>query len=221
MAVNRYIGLLGRSEVFACLSEEALRPLAEAASLVSLDRGGCLFAKGDAGDAAYLVVSGELEISVLGRQGKEAWLTSAGPGALVGEMSLLDGEPRSADVTAARRTEVLRLSRRTFLEALSGEPSAAIALLRTLTRRLRDLDERYDEAKSLTLPSRLAQFLLDQSGSTITFSQSDMGRVLGASRETVNRHLSEWRRRGWISSDSRGIRVADPASLERLVGPRD
>lgn len=216
---DAWASLLGSAEVFGALSAAARARIARNGSRTALRKGESLFSMGDVGDAAYVVLNGEVEICIPAAPGKDVWLTRVGPGAVVGEMALLDGEPRTADVIATRRCELLRLPRKAFLEALTEEPAAAIDLLRILSRRLRAADVQFEQAKSLDFAARLAQFVLGQTGAQITESQSEIARVLGVSRESVNRRLSEWRRAGWVTLDDRGLHIRDPQALRRISQP--
>jgi len=208
--------LLSRSEVFGVLSGEARDALASRASLLGLERGATLFCKGEQGDAAFLVLSGELEIAVQDADGREVWLTRQGPGQMVGELAVLDGLPRVADVVASRRSRLLRIPRSAVLEALRGEPEAALRLLALLAGRLRRADALVEETALVDLGGRLARLVL-QSAGPLTLSQADMGRMIGASREKVNRKLGEWREQGWVEVTRAGLRVHDRPALLKVA----
>lgn len=208
---------LRTSSVFAALSAEALARVLASATPMDLDPGRRLFARGDGGDACYLVASGELEAVATDAQGRTAWLASLKPGDVIGELSLLDGGVRSADITAVRRCRLLRIGREAVLNALRAEPDAALALLAVLAARLRGADARVEEAALLGLGGRLARVLLNSGSAPVTLAQGEIARLVGASRERVNRTLSDWRSRGWVSVGRSGIRVLDPGALAGLA----
>ena len=207
------VTLLGQSQLFAVLSSEGRRRLAASARVVELEPGVRLFAKGEDGDAAYLVLTGELEVAVQDADGREVWITAQGAGAVVGELAVLDGLTRAADVTASRRSRLLRIPRAAVLDALRSEPEAALQLLAVLAGRIRRADALVEETALVDLGGRLARLLLQNGPGAITLTQAQMGRMIGASREKVNRKLGEWRQQGWIEISRSGLRVTDRTAL--------
>jgi CRP-like cAMP-binding protein len=205
---------LGRSPIFGALSPAGRVALAGAGSPVHLIRGERLFSAGDAGDAAYLLLSGELEVGLSRADGGETWLASLTAGAIIGDMAVLDGGQRSADVTATRTSTLLRLHNDAVLTALTAEPETALRLVRVLVGRLRSVNSLVEAATKLDVGARLARLLLETEHRE-TRSQTDLARIAGTTRESVNRKLSEWREAGWIDVSRRGIAVSDPAALQR------
>jgi CRP-like cAMP-binding protein len=209
--------VLARNCVFAVLSPERRRALADAGESVRLARGERLFGRGDAADAAYAIVSGELEVTVEGPDGRAVFLARLGSGDVVGEMGMLDGVPRSTDATATRTTELWRVRRAHVMDALSGEPKSALALLSVLARRIRDTDGLVDRNASMDLGKRLARLLLEESvHGRIIYSQSDLAHLVGATREAVNRKLSRWRKQNLVELNHTGLHVIDRLALLAL-----
>jgi CRP/FNR family cyclic AMP-dependent transcriptional regulator len=204
--------LLAAGRVFAPLSDAGRLTLARAGSPQALEPGMELCAQGEPSDAAYVVLAGELEVISTTPDGREVWIASLGPGALAGEMGVLDGGPRSAHMRAVRRTRLWRLGRGAVLETLMAEPGAAIALLAELSERLRRTDLMLHEMTLQSLGARLARLLL-AGGATIALSQGEMARQIGASREKVNRKLAAWRSEGWIELGPYGVKIVDRAAL--------
>jgi CRP-like cAMP-binding protein len=163
------------------------------------------------------VLSGELEVVAADSDGRDVWLASLGPGALIGEIAVLDGGARSADVTAMRRTMLFRIRRDSVLETLQDEPAGALALLSVLASRLRAADARVEETALVDLPGRLARLLLQAGDLPVTQPQGEMARLIGASRERVNKTLAAWRERGWIEIGRSGTRVVDRSALAALT----
>ncbi len=203
---------LGRSLLFGPLSAEALARLAATASPIELQRGARLCQAGDPCDAAYLLTSGVLEITVMQSDGREVVLAELKSGAIVGEIAILDGGARSADMVAARRCRLLRLGRDQILTALQSEPQALLQVAAMLAARLRNTNQLAVEATTSDVSARLARILLRE-GEPNTRSQSELARLVSSSRETVNRRLARWRADGLIKSNSRGIWIANRAAL--------
>ncbi len=213
-AIDEWAAHLGRSPVFGTLSVAARQRLAGAGTPLKLAHGERLFAAGDPGDAAFLLLSGELEVALSRADGGETWLAQLGPGSVTGELAVLDGGSRSADVSATRSSQLLRLGRSAVLEALTTEPAAALQLLTILVDRLRAANALVEASSALNLGARLARLLLKAERREIR-SQAELARLTAATRESVNRKLAAWRAAGWVDVTPRGIEVADRAALSR------
>ena len=125
--------------LFSGLSGEDLRRLCEMAKEVRLSAGALLFEEGQAGDLAYVIMNGEIEISKLS-DGINVVLAVRGAGELIGEMALLEDVPRMATAKAASDCELLSIGREQLGELLSSSPSSVRAMLRTVTGRLRETE---------------------------------------------------------------------------------
>jgi len=174
--------------------------------------------KGDEGDAAFVVMNGQIEVKTSSAQGREIRLAGFGAGAVIGEMAVLDGGLRSADMTAAGSARLWRLPREALMEAFVSEPPAAMALMVELARRLRAANNALEAMRTLDLGGRLAHLLLDTMGGTrlVALTQREIAGRLGASREAVNRKLNDWAGLGWVSLSRFGVRVVDGSNLALL-----
>lgn len=215
---DRIQAALSRNPVFAVLSPERRRRLGASGALVRLAPASPLFMTGDEADAAFVILVGDVEIVCPAEDGRDVWLATLGPGSLVGEMGVLDGGPRSADVRAVSRVELWRIGRAAVIETLREEPSAAMELLALITRRLRTTDLLVQQTALLDLGSRLAGLLLDKGQGAVALSQGEMARLIGASREGVNRKLAAWRAEGWVDIGSFGVKLLDREALSVSVG---
>lgn len=208
---------LARDPVFAVLSPERRRVLADSGAPVQLVKGDRLFNRGDRSDAAYAIISGEIEVTIEGLDGRTVWLARLGAGTVIGEMGVLDGSPRSADARATRKSELWRIDRKLVTDALMAEPGAALALLGVMARRLRDTDTLVERTSSMDLGKRLARLLLDEGANgRIIYNQSDIAHLIGASREAVNRKLSIWRKAKWVELNHTGLHILDRPALLAL-----
>lgn len=209
--------MLARNPVFAGLSSARRKMLADSGTEIQLARGDEIFKRGTPSDAAYAIISGEVEVTVDSLDGRSVFLARLGAGTVLGEMGILDGAPRSADAHATRRTELCRIDRSLVTDALMAEPTAALALLAEMARRLRDTDALVERTSTMDLGKRLARLLLDESATgRIIYSQSDMAHLIGASREAVNRKLARWRKAKWIELNHTGLHVLDRPALLAL-----
>jgi CRP-like cAMP-binding protein len=152
-------------------------------------------------------------------------------GEVFGEVALLDGGVRSATCTTIEPCELLLVEREQFMELLHSTPSIAVKLLHVLAQRLRRLSQRSEDAAFLDVPSRLARSLLDlatrfgererapASGVYIALklSQQELGDLVGATRESVNKHLSDWTRQGILKLHDGRMVISDIDSVRRIA----
>jgi CRP-like cAMP-binding protein len=193
--------------------------MAAAGSARTLEPGAFLCQSGDAGDALFVVLEGEIEVLNRSEGGRQVRLASLGQGALAGEMAALDGGARSADMVAARRSSLWRIPRAALLEALAAEPKAAVALVAELSRRLRAANAALEASALLDLGARIARLALAEANArgVVTLTQTEIARRLGASREKVNRKLHAWAAAGWVEITPAGTRLLQTGSLTALI----
>ena len=215
------------AKAFGNLSEETGRETLRIGHQVSLAKGQRLFSRGDDGSTMFIVVTGMIEISVSSAEGRKVALNLLGPAACFGEISMLDGKPRTADAFATIPTELFGLSREPFLAAAMKHPELALALAVLLGDRLRWVSDTVEDYALLPLDRRLARRLLvlfDRFGGTgnlLTISQSDLADFAGATRESTNRQLVAWQKRGWISMLRKSIELRDREALRKLAETTD
>ncbi|HWA01093.1 MAG TPA: Crp/Fnr family transcriptional regulator [Caulobacterales bacterium] len=210
---------LARAEIYSEFSDAARARLGAAGVLVNLAPEALLFSKGDPGDSLFVLLEGEVEVRTSTEAGKDVRLASLKPPALIGEMAVLDGGARSADIAAIRRSRLVRISRDAAIDALTSEPKALLKLVAVLSRRLRRANEELEDAAVLDLGGRLAQRLLEEAGdgAVVTLTQTELARRIGASREKVNRKLHEWCDEGWITLGRSGIKLTKRDQLQALI----
>jgi CRP/FNR family cyclic AMP-dependent transcriptional regulator len=209
--------------------EALLAPLFCSAQLRRVHAGERLFAVGDAGDGCYRLEKGAVKISIAAPGGEERIIAILGPGALVGELSMIDGLPRSASVIALQDCELRFISRKAFEEFANAFPENNQVLLAILAARLRQVDEALVTTTFMTVRARVARALLElaeligkPSGTgQIVFkekiSQADLAAMAGVARENVSRVLSDWRRRKLVNGSGRSLCLKNVAALKREV----
>lgn len=126
------VALLKSIDIFAETPDHILASVARIIEEVELVRGENFIKEGESGDCLYLVIEGEVRV-----HSNERTILTLGPGKTVGELALLDPEPRSASVTAVNDAFLFRIDREPFDEVLADRPEIALGIIRTLTRRLR------------------------------------------------------------------------------------
>jgi CRP/FNR family transcriptional regulator, cyclic AMP receptor protein len=203
-------------------------------SLISYSRGERypagreIFSKGSPGQSLVAVLRGSIKISSLSNEGKEIVFNIINAPEIFGEIGVLDGEERSADATAMTDCELLVLNRRDFLHLLENRADLCMIMLRILCQRLRQTSEQVEDVMFRHLESRLAKALLHlaESGAMhgpqsslveLHLSQRELGNMAGGSRESVNKILQNWHRRGLIDLGKASVLIRDVEALRRLV----
>jgi CRP/FNR family transcriptional regulator, cyclic AMP receptor protein len=211
---------LASHELFRHLDGVALDRLASHVRPMRLARGTAVFRKGDEGTGLVAVVSGRIKIVTQTLEGKEAVLNLINPGEVFGEIALLDGRPRTADAIALSDCEVLVLERRDFIPFLRDNPDVGLHLMAVLCHRLRRTTEQVEDVMFLDLPARLAKviqrFVVDPQG-RLQITQRELGQMIGVSRESTNKELRRWQRKGWISLEKNGLIVRRPDMVARIA----
>lgn len=216
--------LLRKSPLFARLPDEEIDALLAHAVIERFRAGALIGAKGDPGSSMMAVLTGQVVISVLSVEGKQVVLNIIKEGEVVGEIALLDGKERSADMTASTNCELLVIERRSFLPLLE-RPALTRELLRVLCEKVRRTSEQVEDVLFLDVEARIAKALLrlSQNGSSpprpgarlaLRISQRELGNLVGASRESVNKQLQAWRRSGVIGIEKGAIVIRNAAALE-------
>lgn len=220
--------LLAGSQLFAAFPDEALGELAAHVVTRKVSDKEVVFDKGMPGNEMFAIFQGRVKISAFSADGKEIIFAILESGDFFGETALLDGQPRSATCTAIEDGHLVVIERRSFIPYLEKHPSLAIHLLSLLSQRLRSADVQMEETNFFPLTVRLARKLLtlavehgDVVGAKViidmNISQHELGNMVSASRESVNKQLSQWTRDGLISLSSGHIVIEERERLH-LVG---
>jgi len=214
-------------EMFAGLSPEARQRVIAAAVPCSYRKGQVLFEQDDPGDSLIVLKRGAVVVYRTSPAGERAVLTVVRPPDVFGEVSLLDGSPRSASAEAIEDCSALLLSRAAFLELVHSNPAILDAVMRSLGSLIRRLTEQNADHVFLDLPGRVAKALVRLAGDspapmvTIELNQSQLAEMAGGSRQSVNQAIGSFASRGWLRTEGRRIVVTDLAALRRRAGIPD
>jgi CRP/FNR family transcriptional regulator, cyclic AMP receptor protein len=226
VAIATETDLLQRVPLLAALTDTDRQALARSASRRRYRRGDIIFQKDDPGHSLFIVARGSVRIYVPSTQGADLTLAVMGPGQFFGDLSLLDGRPRSASAAALGDTHVVVLERSDFVAVIRTRPAAVMSVLAVVVRRLRETDEMASDLAFLDVGGRLAKKLLDlaetngvkrQDGVLLDMpvTQEELANMIGVTRESVNRNLSLFRRIGLVAKEGRRFVLRDPAGLRR------
>ena len=207
-------------------------PAADAQALISCGTrhswpaGAVVFVEGERSDCVVVVLSGQVKISSRSEGEAEVVLAFRGSGALLGEISTIDQQPRSATVTAVDKVDGVIIDASAFWDYLAGHPAASLLLLRTLASRLRDADRKRVEFGTHDAVGRVARRLVelaDRFGEPgpdgirigLRFTQEELAGWTGSSREAVVKALRRLRARGCVQTRRMTVVITDLDLLRR------
>lgn len=210
---NALLSQCTRDELDDLLSRTTIQPVKAGATLMT---------QGDTGDYLLILLAGDARVSMVASNGREIILDYVGPGAVLGEIALLDGKPRTATVTALTAGKTVRFTRPAFESFIERHPRLAIRMMRDMACRLRQANDTIENDRAFASGPRLARFLkrLTADGADRLrhdLSQSELGNFVGISREHVNRQLAAWADAGVIQLDQGRIRVVDRDYLDEVA----
>lgn len=221
--------LLARTELFGSLAPGALDAIAAESHERRYVKGESLFHEGDPADAFFVVAEGTVKVFVSSSGGKDMVLATLRSPEALGEVSLLDGGPRSASAEALEPVAVVAIARTTLLGVLQRERSVAEAMLRASGGLLRRLTGQAADLVFLDLEGRVAKLLVgiaEQRGDRrdgglalqLGLTQTDLASMVGGSRQSVNQILRTLSVRGLIEVHGQEIFIAEEAALRRRGG---
>ena len=216
---------LAQVRILTALDHSALQRLAAVAFTRRLAANQILFVGGEPSEHLYVVRSGVLRVLTTSPHGEQLVLSTVGAGEVIGELSVLDLQPRSADVVAAELSELIAVPADVARSVLVSDTQALLAAACELAGQVRRLTGTMNDLVFLDLPRRVAKLLLSRSwtrsdGKTVSelgASQTVVAAQLGVSRQSVNKALSRLVRRGWIEIDGKSVELRDPTALRRYV----
>lgn len=206
--------------IFSDLDDQQIKKISEIGIHRKYQKNGIIFLEEEEGAALFIIISGKVKVVRTDDEGREVILSILGPGDFFGEMSILDGLPRSATVVSLDSSELFMIHRRDFYHLLEKAPQVAIALLRELTARLRKSDE---QIKSLSLKDaigRVANVIIQladdigkiKKGQVIIPDfplQQDLANMAGTSRETISRTIHQFIREGHLEQNGNAIIITN------------
>ena len=214
------IELLQSVSIFWDLNENDLGHIADKMVAKHFENGNYIFLEDSEGEQCFFVLEGSVKVTRLSKDGREVILAMLNEGDFFGEMSLLDGESRSANVIALEKTKVLTLDRNDFIAVVNDYPQIAVQLLKELARRLRKSDRQIASLSLSDAEKRIALCIIRfadeqgviQNGKVSipkTPIQQDIANMAGTSRETVSRALGLLEKEDLIARNGRELIILD------------
>jgi len=211
MSREAVVAALRRSDVFASLDPSELDRIAGACRVRGLGKDETVFSRGDTGGGMYLVAQGSVSLTVTSIDGGQVVLAVVVPPQTFGELAIIDGGARVATATTRQPSVLVCIPRSEVTRVMASRPEVAVALLSTLTTLVRRLDEHTSDLVLLDLPARFVKFLLGAAQVTpaevrpgvsvpvdLRLSQTELARLIGGSRQHVNRMITTLEAEGAI-----------------------
>ena len=208
---------MARSELLAALGDDALGVLADASREVTLGRGEVLFDQDEPGRDLYIVASGRIAIAKRSADGRSSVVALMEEEDLFGEMSLFDGQGRSAEARALEPSRLIAVPYEAVRSSLHERPEALWTVVALLANRLRVTDEALADSMFLDVTGRTAKRLLELAGDsdefTLPVTQEELAGMVGASRERVNKAIATFIRLGWLELSDRRYRIVERVKM--------
>ncbi len=225
------IELLKGVDLFSALDDSQLNVLADMAFSKTYEKDETILLEDDESNQSFFIISsGQVKVFISGLEGKEAILAFLKEGEFFGEMSLLDGDPRSASVKAVEPSELVTIRREDFLKELMNLPELAMTLLVEMSKRLRKANRQISSLALMTVYGRIAATILQlmeeqgmrtklKDGSSVVVihnrpSQQQIAEMSGTTRETVSRVLGNLQKKGSIALSGKDLYVLHESELK-------
>lgn len=210
------------------LAENDLQQIGGTASIEHYGRNQSIFFQGDRKTDLMIVVSGRVKLGATSADGRELLASILEPGDMLGEISVIDGRPRSYDATALAPTELLIVHRQDLIPFLKKRPEISISWLAILCERLRRSEKLVQETVFLGVEARLARQLIGLAKAygrkqgkriflDVKLTQRDLANLVGMTRESINKQLCKWRRQGVIAFRGKQYTILDFGYLKQEI----
>ncbi len=218
------VATLQHVPLFQNMPSQFLRHLAQVAICRRFRAGDTLCQKGEMGSTLFILLKGQVMVVGVDDEGREVLLNLLKPGDFFGELSLIDGRPRSADVIAVTDGEALLVRRSDFMALAERMPHLIWQVMEVIARRMREADELIMRMAWLNAQERVAWALLEFANSKGYLPQwvsvNIIAKRCGLARETASRILSQWQKEGVLQRTKEGFVVLEPSKLQVMLKPK-
>jgi len=220
------VQFLRQIPLFSSLKDEEIEAIYKLSVTKKCPKDAIILLEDEEGDTLFVILKGKVKVTTFSESGKEVIFSILNEGDFFGDMSLLDGNPRSATVISIEESELRLIRRSDFNKLIGTHPGIAIRLLEELTSRLRKADERIESLALLDVTGRVAGILLqlaDERGEKSEKSiliksrptHQELANMVGTTRETVTRILKQLDNKKYIIMDGKNLTIIDPEIFKR------
>ncbi|MGO4888433.1 Crp/Fnr family transcriptional regulator [Anaerobacillus sp. MEB173] len=213
--------------MFKDLSEDHLMAIQGSSKQSEYQKGENIFAEGDKTDSLFIISKGRVKLYSCSSRGREQILRTLGPGSIIGEYTLFRNERYTFFAEALEKTKVCQLSKKNLVDAIRMNSELAVRLLDVMSQRLEQAEETIKQFGTLNVEQRIAQYLLNMPKNEgkvvdgqveLSISKKHLASLLGMSRETFSRKLSQFQKQGWVTFVGPNVmKLTDKEALENLL----
>ena len=214
------INLLKQIPLFSSLKDEELDAIYNLSYPKQCSKDAIILIENEEGDTLFIILKGKVKVTTFSESGKEVIFSILSEGDFFGDMSLMDGKPRSATVISIEESELRLLRRNDFIKLIEKHPRIALKLLEELTSRLRKADERIESLAIHDVTGRLAGILLqlaeergEKDDKSVLIkarpTHQELANMVGTTRETVTRVLKQLENKKYINMSGKDLLILD------------
>ena len=218
--------ILRRIPLFSLLKDDELEAIYKLSYIRKCTKDSIILLENEGGDTLFIIISGKVKVTTFSESGKEVIFSILNEGDFFGDMSLMDGKPRSATVISIEDSELRLLRRNDFIKLVEEHPGISLKLLEELTTRLRKADERIESLAILDVTGRVAGILLqlaDERGEKTDNgvviksrpTHQELANMVGTTRETVTRVLKQLENKKYINMSGKDLQIFDPEVFKK------
>ncbi|MCR9151037.1 MAG: Crp/Fnr family transcriptional regulator [Rhodobacteraceae bacterium] len=204
--------------------DSAARARLEALQPMALPKGAALFHPGDAARGFAVVLSGRIEVFLIGPNGRDILLYGVEPGGTCVQttLGLLGGEPYTGEALTVSDCELVLIPRAAFLDLMDGSAAFRGFVFSAFAERMQAMMHLLERVAFQRIEARLAQALLDRAeAATVRATHQDLATAIGSAREVVSRRLDAFARQGLVATERGIVTLRDPDALARLAATGD
>ena len=223
--MKKMLDILSAMPSFHGLTEDQLTEIKQIAVDRHFTKGKLIYSEGDRSEGFYVVVAGMVKVFKVSLEGKEHIMRIVGPGESFGQVSVFAGQTFPASTQVIAKSHLLFLPRSAFVELITNNPSLALSMLASLSKRLREFTVHVERLALKEVPGRLAGYLIhlideqqdEKDIVSLNISKVQLSSLLGTTPETLSRILSQMADSGLIEVKKRDITILDRSGLEGLA----
>ena len=213
---------LSEIEIFQDLTQQEMEHMDRTTTMSTCEAGRVFYGPDETTEVLFLLKKGRVQLYRLSPEGKKLVVTTLGPGAIFGEMSIIGQGMHNTFAESIDECTLCVMSPRDVEHLLTTKPKVAFRIMEVIARRLKDAEARLEELAFKSIPSRLASLLLKLATNNPEhmlvegYTHQDFAEMVGTYRETTTQTLNQFKNQGWIDIQRKHIQVLDPPALEKL-----
>jgi len=217
----RKLGYLAEIDIFQDLTPQEMDWMANVTTMTTCPKGRVFYRPQETGEVLFLLKRGRVQIYRISAEGKKLVITTLGPGAIFGEMSLIGQRMHNSFAEAIEECTLCVMSRTDLERVLLDKPKVALRMIEAIGKRLTEAESQLEDIAFKSIPARLASLLLrlrQEQGDTIYgFTHQNLAEMIGTYRETTTQTLNKFKAEGILAIGRKRLTILDPAGLQRIA----